>query len=119
MRRHSLAMLVTAAVMSTAAAQAQDTQPSGDAANGERIYLADGCDLCHGTVGQGGRGTGPHLAPSPMPYEAFAGQVRHPANAMPPYTTIVLSDRDLADIFAYLLTIPPLVDPKSAAILDN
>ena len=54
-----------------------------------------------------------------MPYEAFAGQVRHPANAMPPYTTIVLSDRDLADIFAYLLTIPPLVDPKSAAILDN
>ena len=118
MRRHSLAMLVMAAVMSTAA-QAQDTQPSGDAASGERIYLADGCDLCHGTVGQGGRGTGPHLAPSPMPYEAFAGQVRHPANAMPPYTTIVLSDRDLADIYAYLLTIPPLVDPKSAAILDN
>jgi len=117
MRRHRFALL--AALMCTTLGQAQDAQPTADAANGGRIYLADGCALCHGTVGQGGRGTGPHLAPSPMPYEAFAGQVRRPANAMPPYTTIVLSDRDLADIYAYLLTIPPLVDPKSAAILDN
>src|ERR1700730_8065812 len=119
MHRYSLAMLVTACLICAMAAQAQTAQPAGDAADGKRIYLADGCELCHGTVGQGGRGTGPHLAPSPLPYEAFAGQVRHPANAMPPYTTIVLSDRDLADIYAYLLTIPPLVDPKSAPILDN
>jgi ubiquinol-cytochrome c reductase cytochrome c subunit len=119
MHIYSLAMLVTACLICAAAAQGQAARPPGSAANGERIYLADGCDLCHGTVGQGGRGTGPHLAPSPLPYEAFAGQVRHPANAMPPYTTIVLSDRDLADIYAYLLTIPPLVDPKSAAILHN
>jgi ubiquinol-cytochrome c reductase cytochrome c subunit len=119
MPRHSLATLVAAALMCTAAAQAQDTQPSGDAANGQRIYMADGCALCHGTVGQGGRGTGPHLAPGPLPFEAFAGQVRRPANAMPAYTTVVLSDRDLVDIYAYLLTIPPLPDPKSAAILEH
>jgi ubiquinol-cytochrome c reductase cytochrome c subunit len=115
----SFAMLVTACLVCTAAAEAQNAQPPGDAGNGKRIYLADGCDLCHGTVGQGGRGTGPHLAPNPLPYEAFAGQVRRPANAMPPYTTVVLSDRDLADIYAYLLTMPPLPDPKSAAILDH
>jgi cytochrome c553 len=119
MRRDSFAMFVTAALTCAAAAQAQDAQPRGDAANGKRIYLADGCDLCHGTVGQGGRGTGPHLAPNPLPYEAFAGQVRRPANAMPPYTTAVLSDRDLTDIYAYLLTVPPLPDPKAAAILDR
>jgi thiamine pyrophosphate-dependent acetolactate synthase large subunit-like protein len=41
------------------------------------------------------------------------------ANAMPPYTTVVLSDRDLTDIYTYLLTIPPLPDPKAAAILDH
>jgi hypothetical protein len=68
--------------------------------------------------GRGG-GTGPHLAPNPLPFEAFAGQVRRPANAMPPYTTVVLSDGELADIYAYLLTIPPLPDPKAAAILDR
>jgi hypothetical protein len=31
----------------------------------------------------------------------------------------VLSDRDLGDIYAYLLTIPPLPDPKAAAILEH
>jgi ubiquinol-cytochrome c reductase cytochrome c subunit len=118
MRTYSFATLV-ACLIRAAAAQAQDTHPPGDAANGQRIYMADGCALCHGTVGQGGRGTGPHLAPGPLPFEAFAGQVRRPANAMPAYTTVVLSDRDLVDIYAYLLTIPRLPDPKSAAILEH
>ena len=119
MHRYLFAMQVTAVVICIATTQAQDGPPRGDAANGKRIYLADGCALCHGTVGQGGRGAGPHLAPNPLPYEAFAGQLRRPANAMPPYTMVVLSDAELADIYAYLLAIPPLPDPKAAAILDN
>ena len=41
-----------------AAAQAQDA-PQGDAANGKRIYLADGCFTCHGRAGQGGAYNGP------------------------------------------------------------
>jgi mono/diheme cytochrome c family protein len=94
-------------------------RPWRDAVNGKRLYIADNCHLCHGTVGQGGRATGPHIAPNPLPYEAFAGQVRRPANAMPPYTTMVLPEQDLADIYAYLVTIPPLPDPKAAAILDH
>jgi mono/diheme cytochrome c family protein len=118
MRSRSFTMLVTLALMCTAA-HGQNAQPIGDAANGKRIYMADGCALCHGTVGQGGRGTGPHLAPSPLPFETFAGQVRRPPNAMPPYTTVVLSDAELADIYAYLVALPPLPDPKTAAILDN
>jgi mono/diheme cytochrome c family protein len=116
---HGYSCALAIVCMICVAAQAQDAQPAGDAANGKRIYMADGCDSCHGTVGQGGRGTGPHIAPSPLPFEAFVGQVRRPANAMPPYTTVVLSDRDLGDIYAYLLTIPPLPDPKAAAILDH
>jgi mono/diheme cytochrome c family protein len=119
MRRGSFAILLTVALTCAAAAHAQNARPVGDAANGKRIYMADGCALCHGTVGQGGRGTGPHIAPSPLPFEAFAGQVRRPANAMPAYTTVVLSDRDLGDIYAYLLTIPPLPDPQAAAILEH
>ena len=70
MRRRSLAMLLTVALM-CAVAHAQNAQPVGDAANGKRIYMADGCALCHGTVGQGGRGTGPHIASDPLPFEAF------------------------------------------------
>jgi ubiquinol-cytochrome c reductase cytochrome c subunit len=111
-------MLVTAILAGGTSAQAQGA-PTGDAANGKRIYMADGCYQCHGTVGQGSRPTGPHLAPNPLPYEAFAGQVRRPVNAMPPYTSVVLSEQDLADIYAYLVTVPPLPDPKAAAILDH
>jgi ubiquinol-cytochrome c reductase cytochrome c subunit len=111
-------MLAIAVLAGGAPAQAQGWPP-GDAANGKRVYMADGCYQCHGTVGQGSRPTGPHLAPNPLPYEAFAGQVRRPVNAMPPYTSVVLSEQDLADIYAYLASIPPLVDPKAAAILDH
>jgi cytochrome c553 len=116
--RLSIPILMAAWLAGGAPAFAQGAPP-GDAANGRRVYMADGCYQCHGNVGQGSRPTGPHLAPNPLPYAAFAAQVRHPVNAMPPYTSVVLSEQDLTDIYAYLLTIPPLIDPKAAAILDH
>jgi hypothetical protein len=67
MHKYSFAMHATAVTICAATAQAQDGPPRGDAAKGKRICLADGCALCHGTVGQGGRGTGPHLAPALVP----------------------------------------------------
>ena len=116
--RTSLIPLLAAALSYGAPASAQNAPP-GDPVNGKRVFMADGCYQCHGTLGQGSRPTGPHIAPNPLPYAAFAAQLRHPANAMPPYTTVVLPEQELADIYAYLLTIPPLVDPKAAAILDD
>jgi mono/diheme cytochrome c family protein len=116
--RFSRAMLMTALLAGGAPALAQ-VPPPGDAANGKRVYMADGCYQCHGTVGQGSRPTGPHLAPNPVPYEGFVAQLRHPANTMPPYTSVVLSEQEVADIYAYLISIPPLIDPKAAAILDH
>ena len=113
------AMLTTACLACAVPAQAQVAAPPGDAANGKRIYMAVGCYQCHGTVGQGSRPTGPHLAPNPLSYEAFTAIVRRPVNVMLPYTAAVLSDQDLDDIYAYLVTIPPLPDPKAAAILDH
>ena len=35
---------------------------AADAGNGKRLFMADGCYMCHGTVGQGGS-SGPRLAP--------------------------------------------------------
>ena len=37
-----------------------------------------------------------------MPFAAFTHQVRSPRNEMPPYTAKVLSDADLADIYAFV-----------------
>ena len=40
-------------------------------------------------------------------WAAFAGYVRRPAEEMIPYTAMVLPDHELADIFAWLRSLPP------------
>lgn len=60
------------------------------------------CYTRHGTVGQGATGTGPSIAPNPPPYAAFALQVRAPRQDMPAYRKALVSDQELADIYAYL-----------------
>jgi mono/diheme cytochrome c family protein len=67
--------------------QAQDAPP-GDAGNGKRLYLADGCFTCHGRSGQGGafNGPAPSLAKTDMPFDGFKAQLREPSNDMPAYS---------------------------------
>ena len=77
-----------------------------DADNGKKLYTAVGCYECHGRVGQGGR-AGPRLAPRPVPLQALVAYVRHPSGAMPPYTAKLVTDAQLADIHAFLASIPP------------
>jgi mono/diheme cytochrome c family protein len=79
---------------------------SGIAAHGKQLFVAIGCYQCHGTQGQGGSSAGPRLAPNPIPFPAFALQLRTPRERMPVYTATVLSDGDLADLYAYLQSIP-------------
>lgn len=99
--KKKIVALAFAAVSCTAFAQA----PSGDAARGKSLYMGNICWSCHGTEGHG-EPYGPKLAPNPMPWEAFANQVRHPRGAMPHYAAQFVSDRDLADIYAYVASIP-------------
>jgi mono/diheme cytochrome c family protein len=89
---------------------------AASAEKGQALYLKYGCWQCHGTVGQGAI-TGPKLAPDPLPYEALANFVRTTNGQMPPYRQAVLPDADLADIYAYLQSIPPPPDPKSLPLL--
>ena len=98
-----LGLAALAAVIAAAPAFAQDA-PKGDAATGKTVFLADGCYECHGRVGQGGAMNGPvpSLAKTKLPYAAFVGQLRNPSNDMPPYPVALLSDQQVADIFAYL-----------------
>lgn len=41
-----------------------------------------------------------------MPYEDFVDVVRRPYNVMPAYSPKVLSDQTMAEIYAYLESIP-------------
>lgn len=92
-------------------AAAQQPPPPGDAAKGRRTYMANGCQNCHGSVGQGG-GPGPVVAQTRMTYPAFARQMRTPMNIMPAYATPLMSDQDLADVYAYLKGLPGKRAPK-------
>ena len=91
---------------------------AASADKGKAAYMTFGCWGCHGTVGQGGI-TGPKLAPEPMAAEAFTAYVRTSNRAMPPYREAVLSNEDLADIYAYLESIPKPADYKSIPLLNQ
>jgi len=89
----------------------------GNAANGRKLYEKDGCYECHGYNGQGGAGA--RIAPKVMSTANLIKYVRHPSGTMPPYTAKVASDQDLADIRAFLATMPEPPPLKSIPILNQ
>jgi mono/diheme cytochrome c family protein len=102
---------------------AQSSAPPGDAKHGKAVFELEGCYECHGWQGQGtgSRGPGgvaPNLAPHPIPYAAFLAQIRKPRDRMPVFSPEILSDKDAADIYAYLASIPA-GKPASAIPLLN
>jgi ubiquinol-cytochrome c reductase cytochrome c subunit len=108
-----IAAMLAVAVIGAAAAQ---DVPTGNVANGKALYVSTGCYQCHGYVGQGG-GAGPKLDP-PLPFEPWLLQLRMPRFVMPPYSPVVLTDQQAADIYAYTKTFPPPPDPSTIRILQ-
>ena len=94
---------------------------AGDVAKGKASFMKYGCWQCHGTEGQGSAITsaGKVLAPDPLPLESFSAFVRTTNRTMPPYTEAVLPNEDLADIHAYLSSIPKAKDYKSIPLLSQ
>jgi mono/diheme cytochrome c family protein len=109
-KRIGIASLLTLALVTLASAQ------SGNAEKGKQLFLKQGCFRCHGTDGQGGAGK--RLTPNPLSTEALIRYVRKPAGQMPPYTNQI-TDAELADIRAYLATIPPPRPVKDIPLLNQ
>lgn len=109
---------------SLASYQTPATQPAaspptakGNVENGKTLYVKYGCYACHGYAGHGGAGA--RLAPNPIVLPAFTRYVRRPTNVMPPYTEKVMTDQQLADIHAYLTTLPRPPDPATIPLLQD
>jgi ubiquinol-cytochrome c reductase cytochrome c subunit len=98
--------------------QAPGQAPGGSAENGYKAYMKYQCYTCHGTIGQGGGAAGPRIAPNPFPWVAFEFQVRKPRLDMPAYREPFVSTQEIADMYAYLLTIKPAPAPKEIPLLD-
>ncbi|HET7765027.1 MAG TPA: cytochrome c [Burkholderiales bacterium] len=89
---------------------------AGSAEKGKAAFVQHGCWQCHGLVGQGGV-TGPRLAHTALSVEALSAFVRNTRGAMPPYQKAILSEADIADIHAYLQSLPKPPDYKSIPLL--
>jgi len=90
----------------------------GDPERGEERYQALQCWACHGYTGETGSGT--RLNPPRMNQTAFIAYVHRPSgaklgfgpgNSMPPYDVPEVTDQDLADIYAWLVSLPSYSPP--------
>ena len=114
-----LIRLLAPAAVAAVLAMSQGAALAASAEKGKAAYVKSGCWQCHGFVGQGAGITGPKLAPNPMPLEAMTAFLRHTNGRMPPYQEAILSNADLADIHAYLQSIPKPADYKSIPLLNE
>jgi mono/diheme cytochrome c family protein len=105
-----LAALAAGLVLGQASALAASAE------KGKSEFLQHGCWQCHGYQGQGG--VGPKLAPNPIPFDTLSNFVRTTSRQMPPFSKQILSDEDLADIYAYLQSVPKSPDPGSIPLLS-
>ncbi len=101
------------------AAPKANTARAGNAQNGKRIFTNYGCYECHGREGQISSAAGPRIGPRPIPLSAFVRYVRQPTGDMPPYTSKVVSDSELTDIYAFLESLPEPPAAKSIPLLNE
>jgi len=91
---------------SASAQQQAPAAPAGNVEKGKTLYVERACWQCHGLAAQGGGAAGPRLAGRVSPWPAFSRYVRRPTEEMIPFTAKVLPDQELADIYAWLRSIP-------------
>ena len=91
---------------------------AASAEKGKDAFIKHGCWQCHGFSGQGGV-AGPKLAPDPKPLESLSTFIRSSNGPMPPYSEKVISNEDVADIHAFLSSIPKAPDYKAIPLLSQ
>jgi hypothetical protein len=79
----------------------QEVAAAASAEHGKTAFIQSGC------------------WPDPLPWETFSAFVRSSNRAMPPFSEKILSDNDLADIYAYLQSIPKPPDTASIPLLKE
>ena len=110
MKKVSLLMILAAAIVVA--------QPAGNADSGKKLFVRDGCWQCHGYAGQGSR-DGARIGATALTQQAFSRYVRRPTGAMPAFTEKVINDQELADIYAYLKSMPAPKAAKDIPLLNQ
>jgi len=113
----TVAGFVVFGVANAPAQQPASSAPAGNAKTGQALFMKIGCYECHGNEGQGGA-AGPRIGRSPMlAFRNFITYIRAPRGEMPPYSAKVIPEKDVADIYAYLASLPPAPAVESIPLL--
>ena len=107
--------------------EAQQSPAAVDAAAGGTVEEGKGglttytCSSCHGYSGHGGVDVGaPRIATTSMSLSDFTQYVRQAGvSSMPRFNAEILPDTALADIYAFLKSIPPPPDSSSIPLLND
>ena len=88
-------------------AQSGPAREPGDVAAGKMLFEGPGieCNRCHGAQGEGG--FGPTIAGRSLTLDRFQKGLRR-GTVMPMYPTSIITDREAADMLAYLNSLPPV-----------
>ena len=89
----------------------------GNAQRGAELYVANGCQVCHGETGEGI--VGPTIARTGLDIQGVITQYRQPRGIMQEFSAEAISVEDIADIWSWLQTLPavdPLIDPNNDAL---
>ena len=114
----AIAMFIANSFAIAQAPASASSAATGNAESGKKLYVTYFCWSCHGSNGRAG-GTGPAIAPTTRSGEDLIKYVRKPRGPMPPYTSKSISDKDLADIAAFLRSVPKDPDPKTIPLLNQ
>ena len=90
----------------------------GDSKKGKQLFVDYSCYACHGFSGQ--NGPGKRLVPMKTAQIAFTAYVRNPSTKqMPSYSGKVITDAQLADIWAYIRTLPDSPEAKDISLIQQ
>jgi len=85
---------------------------------GKQNFVTYACYACHGYGGQGSD-VGPRIDTTRLTLQGFVNIVRKPARRMPPFRTErQISNAALAEIYAFLKSLPSPPDPKTIPLLN-
>lgn len=102
----AIAAALVAACGFSSAQNAATKSAAGDAQTGKKVFADAGCAACHGAQAQG-TSLAPQISPPPLVLAAMIAYVRQPTGKMPPVPVATASDAQLADVYAFLLSVAP------------
>jgi len=75
-------------------------------ATGKAVFAEAGCSACHGAQGQG-TNLAPGIVPPPTDLQGLIAYARKPTGKMPPVPVATATDKQLAEVYAYLQSLAP------------